>query len=68
MHSVQLVLVNLVKCLVFFLVGTLTSASQTVTQFTLLAVDSLLEVLLDAELLLKTLPCQQCTCTFHNFP
>ena len=49
MHSVQLVLVNLVE-----------------TQFLLLAVDSLLEVLLDAELLLKTLSCQN-TCTFRTF-
>ena len=50
---IQLVLVNLVESLVFFLAGTLTSVSLTVTQFTLLAVDSLLEALLDAELLLK---------------
>ena len=53
MHSVQLVLVDLVEHLVFFLAGTLTSVSLTVTQFTLLAVDSLLEALLDPELLLK---------------
>ena len=53
MHSVQLVLVDLVESLVFLLVGTLTSVSLTVTQFTILAVDSLLEALLDAELLLK---------------
>ena len=52
-NSVQLVLVDSVESLVFFLVGTLTSVSLTVTQFTLLAVDSLLEALLDAELLLK---------------
>ena len=50
MHSVQLVLVDLVESLVFFLAGTLTSVSLTVT---LLAVDSLLEALLDAEYLLK---------------
>ena len=37
MHSVQLVLVDLVESLVFLLVGTLTSVSLTVTQFTLLA-------------------------------
>ena len=53
MHSVQLVLVDLVESLVFLLAGTLTSVSLTVTQFTILAVDSLLEALLDAELLLK---------------
>ena len=57
MHSVQLVLVDLVESLVFFLGGTLTSVSLTETQFTLLAVDSLLEASLDDELLLKTLPC-----------
>ena len=50
---VQLVLVDLVESLVFFLTGTLTSVSLTVTQFTLLAVDSLLEAFLDAKLLLK---------------
>ena len=48
--SVQLVLVNLVTNLVFFLAGTLTSVSLTTTQFTLLAVDSLVEAFLDAEL------------------
>ena len=53
LHVVQLVLIDLVESLVFFLAGTLTSVSLTVTQFTLLAVDSLLEALLDAELLLK---------------
>ena len=53
MHSVQLVMVDLVESLAFFLAGTLTSVSLTVTQFTLLAVDSLPEALLDAELLLK---------------
>ena len=53
MHSVQLVLFDLVESLVFLLAGTLTSVSLTVTQFILLAVDSLLEALLDAELLLK---------------
>ena len=47
------IIVNLVESLVFFLAGTLTSVSLTVTQFTLLAVDSLLEALLDSELLLK---------------
>ena len=47
--SVQLVLVNF-ESLVFFLAGTLTSVSLTITQFTLLAVDSLLEAFLDAEL------------------
>ena len=36
MHSVQLVLVDLVESLVFFLAGTLASVSLTVTQFTLL--------------------------------
>ena len=65
--SVQLVLVSTAGpgqynwswsiSLVFFLGGTLTSVSLTVTQFSLLAVDSLLEALLDAlgdaELLLK---------------
>ena len=50
MHSVQLVLVNLVESLVFLLPGTLISVSLTVT---LLDIDSLLEALLDAELLLK---------------
>ena len=57
MHSVQLASGDLVESLVFFLGGTLTSVSLTVTQFSLLAVDSLLEALLDAlgdaELLLK---------------
>ena len=53
MLSVQLVLVNVVESLVFFLAGTLTSVSLTVTQFTLQVIDSLLEALLDAELLLK---------------
>ena len=53
MHSVQLVLVDLVESLDFFLAGTLTSVSLTVTQFTLLAIDSLLEALLEAELLLR---------------
>ena len=50
MHSLQLVLVDLVESLAFILAGTLTSVSLTVTQITLLAVDSLLEALLDAEL------------------
>ena len=50
---IQLVLVDLVESLVFFLAGTLTSVSLTVTQFTLLAVDSLLQAFVDAELLLK---------------
>ena len=50
MHSVQLVLVDLVESLVFSLPGTLISVSLTVT---LLDIDSLLEALLDAELLLK---------------
>ena len=68
MHSVQLVLVDLVESLVFFLASKLTSVSLTVTQFTLLAVDSLLEALLDAELLLKDTPCFcQSTCTFRTF-
>ena len=49
----QLVLADLVESLVFFLAGTLTSVSLTVTQFTLLAIESLLEALLDAELLPK---------------
>ena len=44
---------NLVESSVFFLAGSLTSVLLTITQFTLLAVDSLLEALLDAELLLK---------------
>ena len=44
---IQLVLVDLVESLVFFLAGTLTSVSLTVTQFTIL------EAFLDAELLLK---------------
>ena len=47
---IQLVLVNLVKCLVFFLAGTLTSVSLTVTHFTLLAVNSLLQTFQDVEL------------------
>ena len=46
---IQLVLVNLVESLVFFLASTLTSVSLAVTQFTILAVDSLLQVFLDAE-------------------
>ena len=53
MHSVQLASGDLVESLVFFLGGTLTSVSLTVTQFTLLVVDSLLDALGDAELLLK---------------
>ena len=65
---IQLVLVNLVESSVFFLAGTLTSLSLTVTQFTLLAVDSLLEALLDAELLLKdTSMFLVSTCTFRTF-
>ena len=44
---------NLVESSVFFLAGSLTSVSLTVTKFTLLAVDSLLDALLDDELLLK---------------
>ena len=68
MHSIQLVLVDLVESLVFFLAGTLTSVSLTATQFTLLAVDSLLEALLDAELLPKDTPCFcQSTYTFRTF-
>ena len=67
MHSVHVhsVHVDLVESLVFFLAGTLTSVSLTITQFTLLAVDSLLEALLDAALLLKdtSMFCQS-TCTF----
>ena len=55
MHSVQLVLVDLVESLVFFLAGTLTSVSLTVTL--LLAVDSLLQAFIDAELLLKDTSC-----------
>ena len=43
---VQLFMVDSVESLVFFLAGTL-------TRFTLLAIDSLLEAVLDAELLLK---------------
>ena len=71
MHLVILVLVNLVESSVFFLAGTLTSVSLTVTQFTLLAVDSLLEALVDAELHVL-LPdtymfFSQSTCTFHTF-
>ena len=54
MHSVQLVLFDLVESLVFFLAGTLTSVSLTVT---LLAVDSLLQAFLDAELLTKDTSC-----------
>ena len=48
MHVVQLVLVDLVESLVFFPagLGTLTLVSVTVTQFTLLAVDSLRQALL----------------------
>ena len=46
---IQLVLVNLVESLVFFLASTLASVSLAVTQFTILAVDSLLQVFLDAE-------------------
>ena len=65
---IQLVLVNLVKCLVFFLAGTLTSVSLTVTHFTPLAVDSLLDALLDGELLNDTSMCLvKSTCTFHTF-
>ena len=65
---IQLVLVNLVESSVFFLAGILTSVSLTVTQFTLLAVDSLLEALLDAELLLKdTSVFLVSTCTFRTF-
>ena len=68
MHSVQLVLVDLVESLVFFLAGTLTSVSLTVTQFTLLAVDSLLEALLHVELLLKHTSMFFCTFSviLHN--
>ena len=68
MNSVELVLVDLVESLVFFLAGTLTSVSITVTQFTLQAIDSLLEALLDAELLLKDTSCFcKSTCTFRTF-
>ena len=52
LHVVQLVLIDLVESLVFFLAGILTSVSLTVLTI-LLAVDSLLEALLDGELLLK---------------
>ena len=41
MNLVQLVLVDIVESLVFFPVGTLTSVSLTVTQFTLQAIDRL---------------------------